>query len=122
MCTVILLIWEVVVSNPVSYNGPIKLTIYSVERDMPLSLVVFEFRNPRDPLIKQVFRSSGKANRIFCLYSSESFIPAYFYPYSGILDLLILPLHILQFLAGTPQQHNANYCGPNNRYLTNNDN
>ena len=36
--------------------------------------------------------------------------------------LITLPLHILQFLAGTPQQHNANYCGPNNRYLTNNDN
>ncbi len=36
--------------------------------------------------------------------------------------LITLPLHILQFLAGTPQQHNANYCGPNNKYLTNNDN
>ena len=42
--------------------------------------------------------------------------PGYF------IYLLTLPLHILQFLAGTPQQHNANYCGPNNRYLTNNDN
>jgi hypothetical protein len=51
---------------------------------------------------------------------------AYFFCFDPVykkkIYLLTLPLHILQFLAGTPQQHNANYCGPNNRYLTNNDN
>ena len=31
-----------------------------------------------------------------------------------IYHLITLPLHKLQILAGFPQQHNANYCGPKN--------
>ena len=33
-------------------------------------------------------------------------------PQIVFFNLITLPLHKLQILAGSPQQHNANYCGP----------